>query len=242
MEHKSPLHQFTIKPLIDFTIGGYNLSFNNSALMMVIAAGLVSLMMVLGAKKTRLVPGRLQASAEIFYDFVYSMVRDNAGPHALKWFPFVFALFAFILAGNLLGMVPFAFTYTSHIIVTFALAMLVFIAVTILGFVKHGFHFFHAFFPPGAPVILAPLIVPIEILSYLSRPVSLSIRLFANMMAGHTMLKVFGGFAVSLGIFGVAPLVVIFALTGFEVLVAVLQAYVFSILTCLYLRNALELH
>ncbi|MDI9408149.1 MAG: F0F1 ATP synthase subunit A [Candidatus Pacebacteria bacterium] len=242
MEKESPLHQFTIEPLLSFKLGGVDLSFNNSALFMVVAAVLISILMVSAAVKSRLIPGRWQAVAEMLHGFVYDMVRDNAGPQAGKWFPFVFALFSFILAGNLIGMIPFTFTFTSHIIVTFALAMTVFFAVTIYGFVKHGFHFFGAFFPPGAPVLLAPLIIPIEVLSYLSRPVSLSIRLFANMMAGHTMLKVFGGFAVLLGIWGVAPLAMIFALTGFEILVAVLQAYVFSVLTCIYIRNAIELH
>ncbi|MCX8500498.1 MAG: F0F1 ATP synthase subunit A, partial [Alphaproteobacteria bacterium] len=239
MEHKSPLHQFTIEPLLSFKLGGIDLSFSNSALFMVVAAVVVSSLMVAAARQSQLIPGRVQAIAEMLHGFVFDMVKDNAGPKAMVWFPLVFTLFSFILAGNMIGMIPFTFTFTSHIIVTFALAMTVFVAVTILGFVKHGFHFFAAFFPPGAPVLLAPLIIPIEILSYLSRPVSLSIRLFANMMAGHTMLKVFGGFAVMLGIFGIAPLAIIIALTGFEVLVAFLQAYVFSVLTCIYLRNAI---
>ena len=148
----------------------------------------------------------------------------------------------FILVGNLLGMIPYSYTFTSQIIVTFAMAITVFVGVTVIALIKHGLHFFTFFFPSGAPVYMAPLLIPIEILSYLSRPVSLSVRLFANMMAGHTMMKVFGGFVVSLGLFGVAPLAILVALTGFEILVAVLQAYVFTILTCIYLHDALELH
>lgn len=238
----SPLEQFQIEPLVPLTVAGYDVSFNNSALFMVVAAGLIGFLMAGTVNRGALVPGRLQTMAEMLYDFVASMVRDNAGPKAMPYFPFVFSLFTFILLGNLLGMIPFTFTFTSHIVVTFALAMTVFIAVTVIGLMKHGLHFFSLFFPSGAPIVMAPILVPIEILSYLSRPVSLSIRLFANMMAGHTMLKVFGGFAVSLGIFGIAPLALIFALTGFEILVAILQAYVFSILTCIYLRDAIELH
>ncbi len=242
-EQSSPLAQFQIKPLIPIEIGGVNLSFSNSAAWMVLAVVLITGLMVLGASKRAMVPGRLQSAAELFYGFVANLVRDNAGTEAMKYFPFVFSIFMFVLFGNLLGMLPYSFTYTSHIIVTFGLAATVFLTVTIIALVRHGLHFFSFFFPSGAPIILAPLLVPIEVLSYLSRPVSLSVRLFANMLAGHTMLKVFGGFAVSLGVlFAAAPLVLVIALTGFEILVALLQAYVFSILTCLYLKDAIELH
>lgn len=242
-DNHSPLHQFEIQSIIPIKIGAYDLSFTNSSLFMVVAIGLVTALMVGAASKKALVPGRMQALAEIFYDFVASMVRENAGHGAMKFFPLVFSLFMFILLGNLLGMIPYTFTYTSHIIVTFGLAAIVFVFVTLLGLIRHGLHFFSLFFPAGVPLWLAPIMIPIEILSYLSRPVSLSIRLFANMMAGHTMLKVFGGFAASMGVvFGLAPLALIVALTGFEVLVACLQAYVFTILTCLYIKDAIELH
>ncbi|CAK0751963.1 ATP synthase subunit a [Azospirillaceae bacterium] len=206
--------------------------------------------MVLGMRQRALVPGRLQSMAELLYQFVANMVRENAGHDAKPFFPFVFTLFAFIMFGNLLGMIPGAFTYTSHIIVTFALALVVFLFVTLLGLVKHGLHFFSLFMPHGVPMVLAPILVPIELISYLSRPISLSVRLFANMMAGHTMLKVFAGFTVMMGasmgttgyLAGMGPVIINIALIGFEILVALLQAYVFSILTCLYIRDALELH
>ena len=171
------------------------------------------------------------------------MVRDNVGTEGRPYFPFIFSLFMFILFANLIGLVPYSFTFTSHIIVTFAMAITVFLGVTVIGIIRHGLRFFTLFLPSGVPMVMAPLLIPIEIVSYLSRPVSLSIRLFANMMAGHTMLKVFAGFVVPLGILGGwAPLAVDVALTGFEFLVAVLQAYVFTILTCLYLNDAINLH
>jgi F-type H+-transporting ATPase subunit a len=209
---------------------------------MVAAIIVITLFLVLGMRRAELVPGRWQSMAELTYEFIANMVRENVGSEGRKYFPFVFSLFMFILVGNLLGMIPYSFTFTSHIIVTFAMALTVFLLVTIVAFVRHGFHFFTFFFPHGAPIVLAPLLIPIEVLSYLTRPVSLSIRLFANMMAGHTMLKVFGTFVVSLGLLGVLPLAVNVALTLFELLVAVLQAYVFTILTCLYLKDAIELH
>jgi F-type H+-transporting ATPase subunit a len=192
----------------------------------------------------------VQALAETAYDFVHDLVVGQVGEEGAKYFPFVFSLFMFILVGNLLGMLPYAFTFTSHIAVTFALAMLVFLVVTVIALSIHGTHFFSYFFPEGAPKLLAPLIIPIEIISYLSRPVSLAVRLFANMVAGHVMLKVFATFVVMIGgaagifgIFGAAlPLAVNVALIGFELLVAFLQAYVFAILTCIYLHDAVHLH
>jgi len=176
------------------------------------------------------------------YEFVANLIRETVGNEGRKYFPIIFALFMFILFGNLLGMIPTAFTFTSHIIVTFVMALVVFVCVTILGFAKHGIHFFSFFVPPGAPLLMWPLLIPIEIISYLSRPLSLSVRLFANMLAGHTLLKVFAGFVVALGAAGVVPLVFIIALTGLEILIAFLQAYVFAILTCLYINDALHLH
>lgn len=245
-----PLHQFQITPIIPIRIGDLDVSFSNSALSMAIVVALITLLLVYGMRGRALIPGRLQSAAELFYEFIANMVRENAGPDARRYFPFVFSLFMFILFGNMLGMVPGAFTFTSHIIVTFALALTVFTFVTLLALIKHGLHFFSFFMPHGAPVALAPILIPIEVLSYLSRPVSLSIRLFANMMAGHTMLKVFAGFSVLLGAglgglgyaVGLVPVIINVALVGFEILVAFLQAYVFTILTCLYIRDALELH
>lgn len=245
-----PLHQFNINQLLQISIANVDISFSNSALFMVIAVVAIYTLLVYGAKPAALVPGRLQCLAETFYEFVANLVRDNAGEHAKPFFPFVFSIFMFVLFGNMLGMIPYSFTFTSHIIVTFSLAALVFVFVTILAFVKHGMHFFSFFMPHGAPIALAPILIPIEVISYLMRPVSLSIRLFANMMAGHTMLKVFAGFTImmisGLGaagfLVGLLPLAINVALTGFEFLVAFLQAYVFSILTCLYIRDALELH
>ena len=245
-----PLHQFQIQRYLPINIGGLDASFSNSALYMVITVALITGLIVYGMRGRALVPGRMQSLAEMFYEFVANMVRENAGPDARKYFPFVFSLFMFIMIGNLLGLIPGTFTFTSHIIVTFGLALTVFVFVTLLGLIKHGFHFFSLFMPSGVPMALAPILIPIEVLSYLSRPVSLSIRLFANMMAGHTMLKVFGGFSVLLGgtlgglgyTVGILPLVINIALVGFEILVAMLQAYVFTILTCLYIRDALELH
>jgi F-type H+-transporting ATPase subunit a len=242
-EGHSPLAQFEIKTLIPLQMGQTDVSFTNSALFMTITVILITLFMVLGMRKRALVPGRLQSVAELSYEFVANLLRDTVGNEGRKYFPFVFTLFMFILFGNMLGMIPYSFTFTSHIIVTFALALAVFLGVTILGFVKHGFHFFSFFVPPGVSVVLWPLMIPIEIISYLSRPISLAVRLFANLTAGHTMLKVFAGFVVSLGIVGgILPLAFVVALTGLELLIAFLQAYVFTILTCFYINDAIHLH
>ncbi len=242
-EKHSPLEQFTIKPLVELKIGGLDASFTNSSAMMVATVVLVGIVLTMGMRGRALVPGRWQSIAEIFYEFIANLIRDTVGTEGRKYFPIIFTLFMFILFGNMLGMVPYSFTFTSHIIVTFGMAIAVFLAVTILGIVKHGIHFVTFFVPPGAPIALWPLLVPIEIISYLSRPVSLSVRLFANMLAGHTLLKVFAGFVISLGIVGGwLPLTFVVALTGLELLIAFLQAYVFTILTCLYINDALHLH
>ncbi|WP_420403612.1 F0F1 ATP synthase subunit A [Nisaea sp.] len=238
----SPVAQFELKTLIPIEVGGVDLSFTNSAAWMVLAIAGVTAFLTLSMSGRRMVPGRWQLMAELSYEFIANMVKDNVGSEGRKYFPFVFSLFMFILACNLFGMLPYSYTPTSQIIVTFAMAFVVFIGVTIIALVRHGLHFFTFFFPSGAPVYMAPLLIPIEVISYFVRPVSLSVRLFANMMAGHTMLKVFGGFVIALGVFGVAPLALIVALTAFEILVAVLQAYVFTILTCLYLHDAIHLH
>ena len=239
----SPLEQFEIKRLIPIDIGGLDLSFTNSALFMLIAVALATLFLTYSMRTRALVPGRLQSVAELSYEFIANMIRENVGTEGRRYFPFIFTLFMFILFGNLLGMMPYSFTYTSHIIVTFALAAVVFVGVTVIGFVRHGMKFLKLFVPEGVPVFLLPLLVVIEILSYLTRPISLSVRLFANMMAGHTMLKVFGGFVVALGVLaGWAPLAFVVALTGLEIGIAFLQAYVFTILTCIYLNDAIHLH
>ena len=242
-EAHGPLEQFAIKRLVPMEIGGIDVSITNSSLFMAIAVALIALFLTVGMRRRALVPGRWQSMAELSYEFIARMIRDNVGAEGRRYFPFIFSLFMFILFGNLLGMVPYTFTFTSHIIVTFALAIVVFLGVTAIGFVRHGARFIKLFVPSGVPVALLPLLVVIELLSYLIRPVSLSVRLFANMLAGHTMLKVFGGFVVGLGILGGwAPLAFIVALTGLEIGIAFLQAYVFTILTCVYLNDALHLH
>ena len=237
-----PLEQFTIEPLIPIHIGKLDASFTNSALFMTVAVALIGGLILFGTRKAALVPDRWQSLTELAYEFIAGMIDDNVGHEGREYFAFIFSLFMFILFGNLLGMLPYGFTFTSHIIVTFALAALVFIGVTIIGIVKHGWHFLSLFVPAGVPKALLLLLVPIELLSYLIRPFTLSIRLFANMMAGHTMLAIFAGFVAVLGIFGIGPLFVDVLLIFLELLVAVLQAYVFTILTCLYLRDAIHLH
>lgn len=237
-----PLEQFTIERLIPIHIGGVDISFTNSALAMCAAVVVAIGLIVVGTRRRDLVPGRWQSLAEMSYEFIAGMIDDNVGHEGQEYFPFIFTLFIFIMLGNLLGMIPYGFTFTSHIIVTFAMAGFVFLGVTIIGIVRHGFHFLSFFVPHGVPPVLLLLLVPIEVLSYFIRPFTLAIRLFANMMAGHTMLVIFAGFVTALGLAGVLPLVVDVALVLLEVLVAVLQAYVFAILTCLYLADALHLH
>ena len=240
----NPMQQFTVHKIgPEIKIAGIDLSFTNASLFMVISASVILLFLFLGSKEKKIIPNKIQLIAEMFYTFVAKMISDTAGSKAKPYFPFIFSLFMFVLFCNMVGMLPYSFTVTSHIIVTFILAAIVFIGVTIIGFVKHGIKYLELFVPKGVPVVLLPLIVIIEIISYLSRPISLSVRLFANMMAGHTMLKVFGGFVISLGILGGwLPLGFSIALTGLEILVAFLQAYVFAILTCIYLNDALNLH
>lgn len=238
----SPLEQFQIKEIIPLKLGGVDVSFTNSALAMTVAVVLVSCFLIFSMRRGALVPGRWQVVAELSYEFIANMIRDNVGQEGRRYFPFIFALFMFIFAGNLIGMIPYSFTYTSHLAVTFGMAAVVFIGVTIIGIVKHGVKFLGFFLPHGVPWFLAWLIIPIEILSYLSRPVSLSLRLFANMTAGHTMMKVFAGFIFVLGAAGLAPLAMVVALTGLEIIIAFLQAYVFAILTCVYLNDAIHLH
>ncbi|MDR2766584.1 MAG: F0F1 ATP synthase subunit A [Holosporaceae bacterium] len=237
-----PLHQFVISPIWRINVGGVDLSFTNSALSVLAAVVAIGVFLLLGLKDKKLVPDRWQALVEMLHDLVAQLVRSNVGDSGMRYFPFVFSVFIFVLFGNLLGMIPYMFTFTSHIIVTFTLAMAVFLFVTVLGIVLHGRRFFSLFAPKGLPKFLLPLVAPVEMISYLSRPVSLAVRLFANMMAGHTMMKVFAGFSVMLGLGGVAPIAVNVILTGFEIVIALLQAYVFTILTCVYLNDAVHLH
>jgi F-type H+-transporting ATPase subunit a len=239
---ESPLEQFSIERLIPLHVGGVDLSYTNSALLMTIAVVLITAFMVLGMRNASLVPSRVQSMTELLYSFIADMVEENVGEEGRRYFPFLFTLFMFILAGNLLGMIPWSFTYTGHIIVTFALAATVFIGVTLIGIVRHGFRFLTLFVPHGVPKVLLLLLVPIELLSYCIRPFTLAIRLFANMVAGHTMLVIFAGFVGALGIFGLAPIAMDAALVLLEFLVAALQAYVFAILSCLYLHDAIHLH
>jgi len=240
----SPLEQFAIQDLTAplFTIGGHHIAVTNSAIFMMGAVVLSSGLLLAGAGKGAMIPGRIQAMSELFYEFIANMIRDNVGSAGKKFFPFIFTLFIFTLFGNILGMLPYGYTFTSQIAVTFFMAMVVFLGVTLIGLFKHGLHFFSLFFPHGAPLFTAPILIPIEVVSYLSRPISLSVRLFANMTVGHVLLKVLAGFVVALGIFGVVPLVVLVAITALELLVALLQAYIFTILCCIYLNDALHLH
>jgi len=241
-EAHNPLEQFQIERLVPLHIGSLDISYTNSALLMTITVALVTVFLVAATGRAQLVPGRMQSIAELSYEFVAGMVRENVGHDGIAFFPFVFSLFMFLFFGNLLGLLPYSFTFTGQVVVTTALALFVFFLATLVAFVRHGFHFFTFFFPPGAPVLLAPILIPIEIISYLSRPVSLSLRLFANMMAGHTVMAVVAGFTVALGAFEEMPIVVNSALFGLEIIICVLQAYVFAILTCLYLYDAIHLH
>jgi len=242
------LGQFTLVPALGGA--GRLVGFTNANVMMVVTAVLVLAMLVLGMRRRALVPGRLQALAEMAHEFVANMCLETIGEEGKKFFPFVFTLFFFILFGNLIGLFPYFFAFTSHIAITATLAVLVFVLSIIVALAYHGFRFFTYFFPEGAPVVMAPILVPIEILTFLSRPVSLSIRLFANIVAGHVLWEVFAGFmlivAFYLGVIGyiaaVVPLAINVVLVGFEILVALLQAYVFAVLTCIYLHDAVHLH
>ena len=241
-EKHSPLAQFEIKRFVDIDIAGVDASFTNSSLWMIITIVAITLMLTLSMRGRAMVPGRWQSVAELSYEFIANMLRENVGSEGRKFFPFVFSLFMFILFSNMLGLIPYSFTSTSHIIVTFGMAIVVFLGVTLIGIIRHKGKFLSLFVPSGVPAVLLLLLVPIELISYLTRPVSLALRLFANMMAGHTLLKVFGGFVVALGMFGVFPLVAIVALYGLELIVAFLQGYIFTVLTCLYLNDAIHLH
>jgi F-type H+-transporting ATPase subunit a len=244
-----PIHQFVITPIIPFEMGGVDLSFTNSSLWMTIGAIVSVTFLTLATRKKALVPGRLQVSAEMLYEFIAGMIRENTGPKGRQYFPLIFTVFMIVLMGNVLGLIPYSFTYTSHIIVTFILAAIIFLTVTILGFIKNGTKFFTLFAPSGVPVGLLLLLVPIELLSFLIRPITLSVRLFANMVAGHLMLKVFAGFStmvlgMGLGgvLVGILPMLFNVAIYALELLVALLQAYIFAILSAIYLKDTVDLH
>ena len=244
-----PIHQFNIEPLFTIGhIGNQTIAFTNSTLYMFIAVAVISLLMIGGMSSRALVPGRLQSIAEISYEFVAGTIRSTAGAEGMKFFPLIFSLFMFICVSNLIGIIPYTFTVSSHIIVTVALAITVFLTVLIYGLYRHGLHFFNLFVPKGVPIYILPLIVFIEVLSFVSRPISHSVRLFANMLAGHITLQVFAGFIILMGgamgalgwAGGVLPFAMIVILFALETLVAFLQAYVFAILTCIYLNDAIH--
>ncbi len=243
-----PIHQFQIQNLLTFGhIGGYEIAFTNSALFMLIALAVIAALTIGATSSRALVPGRMQSIAEMSYEFVADTLRSSAGSEGMKFFPLVFSLFMFIVTVNVIGIIPYTFTVTSHIIITVSLALVVFLTVVVYGLYKHGLHFLKLFVPSGIPIYILPLVTFIEVLSFLSRPVSHSVRLFANMLAGHITLKVFGGFVVMLGSLGflgslgaILPLGMTVALTALELLVAVLQAYVFAILTCIYINDAIH--
>lgn len=238
----SPLEQFKIRDLLPLHLEGHNFDFTNSSLLMLIALALISSFFFVAARKQSTIPGRLQSSAEILYNFTLKILNDNTSGKGERYFPFIFSLFLFILMLNILGLIPHGYAVTSQITVTFAMAMMVFIIVTIIAFLRHGFGFFAYFLPEGTPWFLAPLMIVIEFFTYCTRPISLSLRLAANMMAGHILLAVIAGFIVAMGIWGVLPISFIVVFTGFELFVAILQAYIFTILTCVYLNEAIHLH
>lgn len=239
----NPLAQFEIKKLLDISIFGVDISFTNSSFFMLAASIVVLLYFSLAFRKQQIIPSRFQLSAEMVYNLITSMIDQNIGTKGRKFAPLIFSLFMFILLCNLLGMLPYSFTVTSHISITFALAIMVFFLVTIIGFLNHGVHFLSLFLPKGTPWWLAPLMIIIELFAYLARPVSLSLRLAANMVAGHVLLKVIAGFMISLAMFlKFLPLPLMVVLVGFEIFVAILQAYIFTILSCVYLNDAINLH
>lgn len=239
-----PLHQFQVHPVYQLPeVFGVDMSITNSSMWMLISVGVCFLFFALALRKRQIVPGRFQSLGEVIYQFADGILEENAGHGGHKFFPFIFTLFLFILFMNLCGMLPYSFTPTSHIIVTFGMSFVVFIGITLVAIVKQGpIGFFKHFIPEGLPIVIAPLVFAIELVSYLSRPFSLAIRLAANMTAGHTLMKVIAGFVFALGVFGVAPMLFLVFMTGFEIFVAILQAYVFTLLACMYLGEALAEH
>ncbi len=242
--HKhNPLDQFKIDKIFDINLAGIDISFTKSSLYMILATIIAIIFMFLTTRKKSLVPNRLQITAEIIYSFIIDMVKTNIGNEGNKFFPLIFSLFIFILLCNVLGMTPYSFTVTSHILVTFALAMVSFLTIVIFAIVRNGFRgFLHMFLPSGVPVFIAPVIFIIELFSFLIKPITLSVRLFANIVAGHVLLKVVAGFIVSLGLLGIFPMLFAVMMTGFELFVALLQSYVFAILVCSYLGETIKQH
>ena len=239
---ENPLDQFKIIDLVPLKAGSYNLSFTNSALFMLIGFCVITLFFAFAISRSTNIPGKLQSSAELMHNFLLGTLNETTSGKGERYLPFIFSLFSFVLVLNLLGLMPSGFTVTSHISITFALALCVFISVTAIAFIKHGFKFFSFFLPQGIPVFLAPLMVLIELFTYLTRPVSLSIRLAANMMVGHLLMFVIAGFILMMGIWGWLPGLFIVLFTGFELFVAIIQAYIFTVLTCTYLNDAINLH
>jgi len=238
--HIDPMTQFVVKPLFGGEMGLFTIT--NATMWMAIVVAAISLLLIGAVQGRALVPTRMQSVAEMLYGFVRQMVTDIAGEQGMKYFPYIFTIFTFVLFSNLLGMLPYAFTVTSHIAVTGVLALMVFVSVTVLGFVKHGLGFLGFFWPKEAPPALRPVLMVIELISYFVRPISHSIRLGANMLAGHAVLKVFAGFVGAMGVLGVIPIAAMVGLTAFELMVAAIQAYVFAILACVYLNDALHMH
>jgi F-type H+-transporting ATPase subunit a len=245
----NPLDQFKIIKLIPITVAGYDVSFTNSSLWMVIVSATLCAIGYGVTRQSSLVPSRMQCAFEYVYTFIADLLKSNLGREGRTFFPYIFPLFLFILTSNLMGLLPYSFTVTSHFAVTFTLALTVFLAATIIGIIKHKSHFLRTFLPHGTPLFIAPILVPIEIISYLARPISLSVRLFANMVAGHVMIKIFAGFVTMLiqkvffvAILGIIPIALNTVLTGFEIVICCLQAYIFTVLTCIYVNDALSLH
>jgi ATP synthase subunit 6 len=247
----SPLEQFDIISYIPLYLpGSVDISFTNSSLYLFLACAIMFFIFNVTLKAAMLVPNRWQTLLEKLYEFVYDLINQNIGSEGEKYFPFIFFLFTFLLFCNVLGMIPYSFTVTSHIILTFFLSLSIFLGVTFLGLYKHGLHFFSFFVPPGAPVALLPMLVVIEVISYIARAFSLGIRLFANMMSGHTLVKILAGFSFQMFSAGTAlmaflafvPLLVVVIVTGLEIVIAMLQAYVFTVLTCIYIHDAIHLH
>lgn len=239
---QSPLDQFKVHNLLDIKVAGIDIAITNSSMFMLIALSLVTAFFMLSMYRYQLVPGRIQALAEIFHNFILEMLNENTEGKGEKFLPFVFGLFYFILMLNILGMVPHGFTVTSHISITFTLALIVFLLVTIYAFIKHGLKFLHFFVPDGVPMVLLPFMVIIEVFVYFTRPVSLCIRLAANMFAGHVLMFIVAGFIAMMGIWGILPISFVTIFTGFELFVAILQAYIFTILSCVYINDAINLH
>lgn len=246
----NPMDQFKIKPIIDLqlqtaeagVLSPTHISFTNASLYMVLTVVSIIVLLSVGMRHASMVPGRMQSVSELLFEFIASMIKDTVGNGGRKYFPFIFSLFMFILLANLLGITPYSFTVTSHIVVTFGIALFIFFGVTIIAIVHQGKKFFKHFLPEGVPLIMAPLMIVIELFAYLMRPVSLSIRLAANMMAGHVLLKILAGLVGTAGIFGLLPFAFVVFMTAFEIFIAILQAYIFTILTCVYLSEAVGDH